>query len=592
MDVWIVSAILVLTLYIFITEKLSLDLTAIGIMVVLVLSRLLTPEEAIAGFAHPAVITVGAMFLISRGMVRTGAVEFIGRRVIKLARGNAKLALLVILLTVAFASAFINNTPVVVLFIPVVMSMSCEFSFSPSKFLIPVSYASILAGTCTLIGTSTNIILSDLSANSGFGALGMFELSIIGLPIAIIGIIFLLVAAPYMMPALLNPTCEIQNSDHRRYLAELSITRGSHLIGKDPAQVFTKNYPELEVLELIRYSHIYHPSRDKVDIAAGDLLLVKGSANDLVEILHQEDVELPLSEKGISFGAGKKASIVMELIVPPQSSQLGKRLLETELMRDPDTHVIAIKRSGLHYTEKQIHDVRLKIGDIILVWCHEDKLASMRYGTDYIIVEDVHHEIILKRKAWIAFLIFSAMIVAASLGLANIMVCALTAAFLMILTGCLQIRDAYRALQADVLLLIVGTIALGAAMQKTGTSQLYAQAFLEILSGYSPAFVLAGVILLTSISTQILSNNATAVLLFPIAVSTALGLGVDPKPFIMGVCFGASACFATPIGYQTNLLVYGPGGYRFSDYLKLGIPLNVLVLIFGALFIPRVWPFN
>jgi di/tricarboxylate transporter len=282
MDVWIVSAILVLTLYIFITEKLSLDLTAIGIMVVLVLSRLLTPEEAIAGFAHPAVITVGAMFLISRGMVRTGAVEFIGRRVIKLARGNAKLALLVILLTVAFASAFINNTPVVVLFIPVVMSMSCEFSFSPSKFLIPVSYASILAGTCTLIGTSTNIILSDLSANSGFGALGMFELSIIGLPIAIIGIIFLLVAAPYMMPALLNPTCEIQNSDHRRYLAELSITRGSHLIGKDPAQVFTKNYPELEVLELIRYSHIYHPSRDKVDIAAGDLLLVKGSANDLV----------------------------------------------------------------------------------------------------------------------------------------------------------------------------------------------------------------------------------------------------------------------------------------------------------------------
>jgi di/tricarboxylate transporter len=592
MFIWIVSAILVLTLYIFITEKISFDLAAIGIMVALVLSQVLTPEEAVAGFAHPAVITVGAMFLISKGLVRTGAVEFIGRRVIKLSRGNAKLALLVVLLTVAFASAFINNTPVVVLFIPVVMSMSCKFNFSPSKFLIPVSYASILAGTCTLIGTSTNIILSDLSANSGYRALSMFELSIIGVPIAIVGITFLLMAAPRMMPALLNPTCEIQNSDHRRYLAELSIPRASRLIGKNPAQVFTNNYPELEVLELIRYSHIFHPSRDTVDMAADDLLLVKGSANDLVEILHQEDVELPLSETGISFGAGKKASVVVELIVPPQSSQLGKRLLETELMRDPDIHVIAIKRSGLHYTEKQIHDVRLKIGDIILIWCQGDKLDSMRYGTDYIIVEDVHHEIVHKRKAWIAFVIFSAMIVAATLGLASIMVCALTAAFLMILTGCLHIRDAYRALQADILLLIVGTIALGAAMQKTGTSQLYAQAFLEILSGYSPASVLAGVMLLTSISTQILSNNATAVLLFPIAVSTALGLGVDPKPFIIGVCFGASACFATPIGYQTNLLVYGPGGYRFSDYLKLGIPLNVFVLIFGTLFIPMVWPFN
>ena len=591
MSIWVVSVILIITLYLLVSEKISVDLIAIGIIVALMVSRMLTPLEAVAGFAHPAVITVGSMFLISKGMIRTGAVGFIGEKVIKFARGNINLALFMILLTVAVASAFINNTPIVVLFIPVIMRMCCQFDLSPSKFLIPVSYASILAGTCTLIGTSTNIIVSDLSANYGYGAFNMFELSILGVPIAILGIAVLMVAAPRFMPSLLNPACELENGAHRRYLAELSIPRGSKLVGEDPGHVFTKKYPELEVLELIRYSHIFHPVRDDVDIAADDLLLLKGSANDLIEILHDDDVELPLSEKGLSFGPGKKDTVVVELIIPPQSSLLGQKLMDTELTRDPDIHIIAIKRSGLHYTEKQIRDVKLKVGDIILVWCHGDKLERMRDEVDFIIVEDVHHEIVQKRKAWKAILIFIGLVLAASLGLADIMVCALTAVFLMIVTGCLQLRDAYRSLQADVLLLIAGTVALGTAMEKTGTSQLYADAYLGLFSGASPAFVLSGFILLTSISTHILSNNATAVLLFPIAVSTALGLGVNPKPLIMAVCFGASACFATPIGYQTNLLVYGPGGYRFSDYLKLGIPLNLLVLILGTFLIPIFWPF-
>jgi di/tricarboxylate transporter len=591
MSVWIVSAILMATLYLFITEKVPVDLTAIGIMVILVIFRIISPTEAVAGFAHPAVITVGSMFLISKGMIRTGAVGFIGRKVIQLSRGNFKLALLTILLTVALASAFINNTPVVVLFIPVVMGMCCKFNLSPSKFLIPVSYASILAGTCTLIGTSTNIIVSDISAKHGYGAIGMFELSALGVPIAALGTAFLMFAAPRFMPSLLNPICEIENSEHRRYLAELAIPRGSNLIGQDPGQVFAGKYPDLEVLELVRYSHIFHPTRDVVRIAADDLLLVKGSANDLVEIIHHDEVELPLAEEGLSFGPGKKESIVVELIIPPQSSLLGQRLLESKLQRDSEIHVIAIKRSGLHFTEKQIHDVRLRVGDIVLIWCYGDKLDRMRDGVDFIIAEDVHHEIVHKRKAWKAGLIFVGLVTAASIGLADIMVCALTAVFLMIVTGCLQMRDAYRTVQADVLLLIAGTLALGTAMEKTGTSQLYAEAYLKIFAGFSPPMVLGGFILLVSISTQILSNNATAVLFFPIAVSTALGLGVDPKPFVMAVCFGASACFATPIGYQTNLLVFGPGGYRFSDYLKLGIPLNLVVLILGTLLIPVIWPF-
>jgi di/tricarboxylate transporter len=419
----------------------------------------------------------------------------------------------------------------------------------------------------------------------------MFELSVLGVPIALLGVTFLILAAPRLMPSLHSPVCELKDSDHRRYLAEFSIPRGSPLIGQDPGRIFTEKYPFFEVLELIRYSHIYYPDRDRVTIAPDDLLLVKSSANDLVEILHDKAVELPLSQTNLNSGVVEKESLIVELIIPPQSSLLGERLLESRLKRHPDLHILAIQRSGLHYTEKKIHDVKLKIGDILLVRCPMSRLESLRGQTDFIVVEDVHHEIVHKRKARIGFVIFGGMVAAATSGLADIMVCALAAVFFMILTGCLQLRDAYRALQGNVLILIVGTIALGAAMEKTGASQFYAEAFLRIFSGAGPTTVLTAIILLTSISTQLLSNNATAILLLPIAISTALGLGLSPKPFIIAVCFGASACFATPIGYQTNLLVYGPGGYRFSDYLKLGIPLNIIVLLMGSGFIPALWPF-
>jgi di/tricarboxylate transporter len=589
--IWVMSIILILALSLLITEKLPLDLTAIGIMVILMVTGILTPLEAVAGFANPAVITVGAMFLISRAMVRTGVVGYIAQKVISGSRGNANIAMLVTLLVVAVSSAFINNTPVVVLFIPVVLSLSCEYGFSPSKFLIPISYASILAGTCTLIGTSTNIIISDLSADYGFGTLGMFELSAAGVPIAIAGVIFIFLFSPWIMPSLSSPTCELGDGEHRRYLAEFKIPRGSRLIGGDPAQILTQKYPSIEVLELIRYSHVFYPQRDPEKIAADDLLLVKGSLSELIDILQDNTVELPDGGPDFDFRKESEKSLIVELIIPPQSTLLNERLLETELKRNPDIHIIAIKRTGLHYTEKEIHDIRLRIGDILLVRSPLKKLDEIRAGSDFIIVEDVHHEIIHKKKAPLVLLVFGGIVAAASFGLADIMVCALAGVFLMIFFGCLQLRDAYRALPGNILLLIVGVIALGAALEKTGATQLYAETFLSLFSGLSPRAVLGGIILLTSLVTHLLSNNATGVLLLPIAVSTALTLGVDPKPFIIGVCFGASACFASPMGYQTNLLVYGPGSYRFADYLKLGIPLNLIVIGMGLILIPIFWPF-
>jgi di/tricarboxylate transporter len=591
MEITIVSLILVAALALLVTEWLPVDLTAIGIMVALMLTGILEPLEAVAGFANPAVITVAAMFMVSRGMIRTGAVGYIGQKVIEMSRGSTLLAMLVVLLVVGISSAFINNTPVVVLFIPIVLSLSCELGFSPSKFLIPVSYASILAGTCTLIGTSTNIIVSDLSASYGYRPLGMFELAQLGVPLALLGIAFLLFAAPRLMPAHLSPVCEMEDAENRRYLAEFLIPPASPLIGRKAAEVFSQQYPGIQVLELIRDEHIYYPERDPVTITPGDLLLVKGAVSDLVEAMAGDDIEMPLAETGLEFGSGEKASVVVELVFPPNSGLIGQRLSRSRLSRDPDIHIIAMQRSGMHYSQNKLADIRLRTGDVLLIWCPESRLKRLRAESDLIIVEDVHHEIVLRGKAPLAFAIFGALLAAASFGLADIMVCALAAVFAMIITGCLQMRDAYRTIQGNVLMLIVGTIALGAAMEKTGASRYYADLFLSLFAGSGPAPILGAMLLLTSVSTQLLSNNATAVLILPIAISTALTLNVDPRPFIIAVCFGASACYATPIGYQTNLLVYGPGGYRFSDYLKLGIPLNIMVLGLGTLLIPVFWPF-
>ena len=590
MEIWIVSIILLVTLYLLITEKIPIDLTSIGLIVALMLSEVLTPREAVSGLANPAVITVGCMFLISEGMIRSGVIAYMGQKVIQLSNGNAKIALLIILLTVAVASAFMNNTPVVVLFIPVVMTMCCEFGLSPSRFLIPLSYASILAGTATLTGTSTNIIISDLSAASGYGSLGMFELSVVGLPVAIAGLMFLFFFSFKIMPDTANPTCEFTDEEKHKYLAEILIPKGSPLVDQDPARVFSSPDTGVEVLELIRYSHVFYPGRDPVYLAPDDRLLVKGTANEIMDVLQEGKAELPLSEKGL-FGKGDQDAMLVELIVPPQSEMVGQYLKDMSLIRDTDLHVIAIKRSNLHYTEQNLKDVQLKTGDILLLWCVTDKLEKIRSEGDMIIVENVHYKIFNRKKAGIATLIFSGFLVSVTAGFADIMVCALAAVFLMAASGCLQLRFAYRSLQPKVLLLIAATIGLGLAMDKTGASQFYAKAFLSVFSGFPPLFILGGIIIMTSISTQLLSNNATAVLILPLAISIALKLGLNPKPFIVAVCFGASACFATPIGYQTNLLVYGPGGYRFTDYLKLGLPLNLLVLVISTLLIPVFWPF-
>jgi len=508
-DIWIVSILLLAVLILLMSEKITVDRTAIGIMVVLALTGILTPKEAVAGFANSAVVTVAAMFLISQGLIRTGAVGFISESVVRFSKGKHWLGFIIILFIVGITSAFINNTPVVVLFIPIVMSLSCDYDFSPSKMLLPVSYISILGGTCTLIGTSTNIIISDLSAAAGYGGLNMFELSLLGVPIAAAGLILLITVGIKIMPGHTAPVCEFKDSEDTQYLAEFIIPPQSTYISRIPSEIFAEKYPSIKLLELARKSHIMEPCCDWIELEKGDILLVKGSADDLVALLKDKQIQLPHSEQDLHFGTNSEDDLVVELIIPPQSSVLRDRLLSTDLQNDPDVQIIAVKSRRIHYSEQKIKNTTIRIGDIILVRCTRKKLEQIRKGNDFIIIEDVHHAMVEKKKARLAFLIFAGVVVSATIGLTDIMISAITGVFLMAIAGCLKLKDAYRSLQPDILLLIIGTIALGRAMEKTGASQLYAENFLSLFQGLGPGFVLAGIIILSSICTHVLSNNAT-----------------------------------------------------------------------------------
>jgi len=591
MEIALVSLILVATLVLLVGEWMPMDLTALGVMVVLMGTGLLTPGEALAGFSNPAPITVGALFVVSAGLTRTGALDVVSQKIVSMTRGRSSVFLLLSLALCGVLSAFINNTPVVILFISIVMAYCCKHHASPSKFLIPISFMSILAGTCTLIGTSTNIIVSDLGHQMGCRKIDMFELTALGVPIALVGGAFLYFFSSKVLPGHKEPICELQPGDSQRYLSEVLVPVGSPIVGHEPLEALRRDLAQAEVFEVTRGNKVHDPREETLALSEGDRLLIKGSAGDLLELLEEGLVELPEEQGGPTPKPYHRDTMIAELIVPPNSLLVGARLIETDLARDEALHIIGVKRRHERYGWERASRLRLAVGDVLLVQGPQERFRQLGATADVVVVDDVFQIIRWRRRAWIAAAIFTTMVIAASSGTVNILVAALGAAFLMILTGCLRLQTAYRSVDVKVLLLIIGTIALGKALQTTGAADLYAQSFLYLFSDAGPHVVLAGFIMVTSLLSHFLSNNSTAALLVPLALSTALALGVDPRPFLIGICFGASACYATPIGYQTNLLVYEPGGYRFTDYLRLGLPLNLLVGTAAAIFIPYLWPF-
>jgi len=590
-DIIIVSLILLAAIILLVTEKLPVDVTGIGIIVVLMLSGQLSPREAMAGFSNPAPLAVAALFVVSSGLVRTGALNFISRMVINSSKGSKIRLMGLTLVLVGTLSAFLNNTPVVVLFMSIIMTACVRFGFAPSKFLIPLSYISILAGTCTLIGTSTNILVSDVASAAGQAPIDMFELSRLGVPIAIFGGLFMMLVSDRLMPD--HPSPAMRSGSGDAYVAELVIPENSGLIGLEPEEGRIARHPDLKLFEAYRDSRIFRLDTDEITLQAKDEFIVRGSADQITKILDAGDAILPNCSKPKCFESPHRgATKLVKLLIPNGSTVRGTPLRDLYIADFEDVNIMGLNRLDEHYTWRDASTRHLKVGDIVLIHATDDALSAIRNEDNFVILDDdVVRDIINWKRAPIALALFTGMIIAAATGLTDILTAAFAASFGMVVTNCLTPRDAYRAVDLKVILLIIGTIALGGALQKSGADRLYAETFLGFFKGAGPHAILTAFILLTSLLSHFLSNNSTAVLLVPIALAAANSLGVDPRPFIIGVAFGASACYATPIGYQTNLIVYGPAGYKFADFLRLGIPMVVIVCGSASLFIPYFWPF-
>lgn len=586
-----VTAILVVAIALLVTERLPVDVTGIGIITALMLSGVLSPTEAVSGFSNPAPLAVAALFVVSSGLVRTGALNIVTRLLIRYTDGSRVRFMVMSLVLVGTLSAFLNNTPVVVLSVPIVMAVCAQHGFTPSKFLIPLSYISILAGTCTLIGTSTNILVSDVAAGLGAQAITMFELSTLGIPLALAGGAFMLFFGDMILPNHGSPTTD--EFETGQYLSELKIPPKSRLIGQNPVNGALPRIGGAKIYEVYRKGRIFDLSVSQVTLEESDFLLLRGTVDEIARLLENKDVILPSCSNEVCFESPHLGeSKLVELLIPTGSGARGVTPKELYMHDFPDVSIIGFIRHNEHYSWRLARTMRLRIGDILLLQASPTALENIRKGDDFIILnDDVVKEVINWKRAPLAVTFFAIMVLAVATGKASILTAAFTAAFGMILTNCLTIREAYQAINLKVLLLIISTIALGSAMQKTGADALYANLFLGLFSGSNPHTVLAAFIFLTSMLSHFLSNNSTAVLLVPVAMATAASLGVDPRPFIIGVAFGASACYATPIGYQTNLIVYGPGNYAFSDYLRLGIPMAAIVCGGSALAIPYIWPF-
>lgn len=590
-DIIIVSAILLAAVILLVTEKLPVDVTGIGIITALMFSGVLSPAEAVTGFSNPAPLAVGALFIVSSGLVRTGALNIVTKLLIRYTDGSRVRFMLMSLLLVGTLSAFLNNTPVVVLSMPIVMAVCAQHGFTPSKFLIPLSYISILAGTCTLIGTSTNILVSDVAAGLGSQPIAMFELSTLGIPLALVGGAFMLVFGDMILPE--HASAATDELESGRYLSELTVTEDSQLIGLNPTGGTLPGYEDIKIYEVFRNGRIFDPSLNHIVLKEGDFLLLRGTVDEITRLLESGDVRLPTCSNEECFESPHSGdSKLVELLLPSGSGARGIAPQNLPLNTYPDVNIIGFIRHHEHYSWRVAQTRRLRIGDILLVQAAPRTLENIRKGDDFIILnDDVIKDVINWKRAPIAVGFFAMMVLGVATGKTDILTASFAAAFGMILTNCLTIREAYHAVNVQVLLLTISTIGLGFAMQKTGADAFYAQLFLGLFTGGDPHTVLAAFIVLTSLLSHFLSNNSTAVLLVPVAMATAASLGVDPRPFIIGVAFGASACYATPIGYQTNLIVYGPGGYSFSDYLRLGVPMAAIVCGGAALMIPLIWPF-
>ena len=586
-------AILIMALVIFALDLFPIDFVAFSIMaLILVIGPLLNvePLEAISGFSNPATITVMAMFILSAGVYRTGVINVLAQRMVKFAGKGQRRQMITVMMVVGPISAFINNTAAVAILIPSVIGLAHEHKQAPSKLLIPLSFFSQLAGVVTLIGTSTNILASSITAQEGHGTFGMFEFASIGILVFITGAIYLLFIGFRLLPERRVDEQLEESYQIKEYTAEVLVLENSPLVGKTLVESRLSELFDIYILDIYRRGrNLGFLIAANTTIQAGDILFVQAKTEQLMKI---KDIEGWAFEPEVRLGAiegnnGKGEVGLMEVVIGPESSLIGGTLETTNFRNRYNCTVIAMQIRG-ELIHERLGQRQLSVGDTLLLRGEAFAMQQIKRETGFIITQEVKEEAFRANKVPLALGIVALVVILAAFGV-PILVTAIAGCVLMVVTGCLKVEEFHSAIRWDVIFLLAGVIPLGLALQNTGGADWLASQIVDIAFFVPPLVVLTLFYVMTTILTELISNNATVVVLVPIGIATAEALGLDPRAIVLAIMFAASTSFMTPVGYQTNTLIFGPGGYKFLDYLRVGGPLNLLLAIITPIYIYYVW---
>ncbi|HUG12567.1 MAG TPA: SLC13 family permease [Opitutaceae bacterium] len=596
-EIALVIVILIGALVSFALERVPADQTALTVMMIVLFAGLISAEQAFSVFGNPAPITVGAMFVLSAALEKCGLIDRFAVLLGGATRFGYAGVLLVMFVIVATTSAFINNTPVVVIFLPVMINLSRKMGIAASKFLIPLSYAAIAGGTCTLIGTSTNILVSSILVQNDAPPFRMFELASVGVPLAALSLAYILLFGRKLLPNRESLTSILTEDERREYITEAFVPVDSPIAGKLLTETGLLKNRGVRVIDIVRHETPITTPINAVRLEVGDRLVLACRPTGVAHARSVAGLDL-VAELNLGLGQiSAHEGAIVEGIIGPNSGLIGHSLSESNFRQRFHMIVLAVHRSGRNVREK-FGTLPLEFGDTLLMIGPNDAIRNLRGETDILLIDQQHVPAeSLRKKAPLVGAIVAATVVVASLGVLPIQVAALAACVLLFWSGCLTISDAYKSVQWNILFLIYGSLTLGLALQETGAAELIAANLIAAVTHFAPdshkaLVLLACIYLMTTVLTEILSNNAAAVVMATLAIGITAALQVDSRPFLVAVTIAASASFATPIGYQTNTYVYGAGGYRFSDFLKIGIPLNLIYFIGSMVLIPRVWPLD
>jgi di/tricarboxylate transporter len=586
-----IIAVLIITLIaliLFLTEAVRVDVTALLTMTLLMLSGVITPEEGISGFSNPATVTVLALLILSTGLQNTGVVNFIGNYILKFTGNHEWQMILTLMVTIGFISAFINNTAAVAVFLPVAIRIANSTGISVSKLLIPMSVAAMLGGTCTLVGTSTNLLVSSISKSFGLGSFSMFEFSQLGLIFLVTGILYMIFLGRFLIPLRRKPQKIADDYGLKEYLTELIINPESPFIGKSLKETGLGEKYNIDVLEIIRNESIkFYPDHLR-SLREGDILLVKGEIGQLLEASSTVGISIKADVNFYEQWLKNEDLTLTEAIVSAESFLRNKTIRSARFRHRYNANAIAIRRNG-ETIKKKLRDIELEFGDSILIASTKDNLEAIDASKDFILLNEVDEENFSKKKMVLASSIMVTVIVLASLEIVPIVIGSVAGCVTMFITRCISPRKAYKEMDWQIFFLLAGIIPLGLAIEKSGAANYLASGLLEITGNTKPIFIVALLYLTTTLITEILSNNAAAVLLGPIAVNIAQILDIAPKALLFTIMFAASTSFLTPIGYQTNTMIYGPGKYKYTDYFRVGIILNLILWLLSSFAITAYW---